>query len=95
LLAAIPVLGLVQDHLAVIPGSVPDLINLPAGCKFAPRCPYVKEMCIQQVPELVQIEEGHSARCHMRHPATAAKWAGVGRAEWQFIGDEVLVETVR
>lgn len=94
LLAAIPVLGIVQDALAVIPGSVPDLINLPPGCKFAPRCPYVKEMCTQQEPELVQIEEGHSARCHMRHPATASEWAGVGRADWQFTGDEVLVETV-
>jgi len=94
LLAAIPVLGIVQDDLAVIPGSVPDLINLPPGCKFAPRCPYVKEMCVQEVPELVQVEDGHSARCHMRHPATAAQWAGVGKANWQFTGDEVLIETV-
>ena len=93
LLAAIPVLGIVQDNLAVIPGSVPDLINLPPGCKFAPRCPYVKEICTQQEPDLVQIESGHSARCHMRHPATADQWAGVGRAAWQFVGDEVLVET--
>ena len=94
LLAAIPVLGIVQNELAVIPGSVPDLIHLPPGCKFAPRCPYVKEMCTREVPELVQIEEGHSARCHMRHPATAEKWAGVGKADWQFTGDEVLIETV-
>lgn len=94
LLAAIPVLGIVQDTLAVIPGSVPDLIHLPPGCKFAPRCPYVKEMCTVALPELVQIEEGHSVRCHMRHPDTAAQWAGVGRADWQFVGDEVLVETV-
>ncbi|HRJ43827.1 MAG TPA: ABC transporter ATP-binding protein [Caldilineaceae bacterium] len=92
LLAAIPVLGVVRDSLAVIPGSVPDLIHLPPGCKFAPRCPYVKEMCTRQEAELVQIEPGHSARCHMRHPATAGQWAGVGRADWQFSGDEVLVE---
>ena len=94
LLAAIPVLGVVQDNLAVIPGSVPDLIHLPPGCKFAPRCPYVKELCTVEVPELVQIKEGHSARCHMRHPATAHRWAGVGKADWQFMGDEVLIETV-
>jgi len=94
LLAAIPVLGLVQDDLAVIPGSVPDLINLPPGCKFAPRCPYVREICIKEVPDLIQIEEGHSARCHMRHPATANQWAGVGKANWQFTGDEVLIDTV-
>ena len=39
LLAAIPVLGEIRENLAVIPGSVPNLINLPPGCKFAPRCP--------------------------------------------------------
>ncbi len=55
-MAAIPVLGEVRDALAVIPGSVPDLINLPPGCKFSPRCPYVKEICTQQDPPLVQIE---------------------------------------
>jgi peptide/nickel transport system ATP-binding protein len=45
LLAAIPVLGVVQQHLAVIPGSVPNLIDLPPGCKFAPRCPYAQPLC--------------------------------------------------
>jgi peptide/nickel transport system ATP-binding protein len=52
LLAAIPVLGVVQHTLAVIPGSVPNLINLPPGCKFHPRCPYAKELCAERMPEL-------------------------------------------
>ncbi len=38
LIASIPVLGKVKDELDVIPGTVPNLINLPAGCQFAPRC---------------------------------------------------------
>ncbi len=66
LLAAIPVLGVVQETLAVIPGSVPNLINLPPGCKFHPRCPYAKEICAEQMPELEEVKPGHRVRCFMR-----------------------------
>lgn len=95
LLAAIPTLGEIKETLAVIPGSVPNLINLPQGCKFAPRCPYVKEeICTAKTPELREVEPGHRARCYMRFPETAHHWAGVEKADWEFRGDEVLVETV-
>ena len=39
LIGSIPVLGKIKDRLEVIPGSVPNLVNLPPGCRFAPRCP--------------------------------------------------------
>ena len=91
LLAAIPVLGLVQKHLAVIPGSVPNLVDLPPGCKFAPRCPYVRDLCTASEPRLYPAKPGHLVRCFMRDPETAQHWAGVQRATWQFGGDEVLV----
>jgi peptide/nickel transport system ATP-binding protein len=94
LLAAIPVLGEVRESLAVIPGSVPNLINLPPGCKFAPRCPYVKEMCVQAVPPLVEVEPGHRVRCFMRLPDTKAEWGDVQRADWHFFGDEVMAAAV-
>lgn len=95
LLAAIPTLGEMRDTLAVIPGSVPNLVNLPTGCKFAPRCPYVKEeICTVQTPDLRDVAPGHRARCYMRFPETAHHWAGVAKADWHFQGDEVLVETV-
>lgn len=93
LLAAIPVLGEHKETLAVIPGSVPNLINLPPGCKFAPRCPYVKEeICTKETPDLREVDTKHQARCYMRFPETAHYWAGVEKADWQFQGDEVLVE---
>ncbi|MBK8051674.1 MAG: ABC transporter ATP-binding protein [Anaerolineales bacterium] len=90
LLAAIPVLGVVQKTLAVIPGSVPNLIKLPPGCKFHPRCPYVKEICTKEQPDLLEAKPGHKVRCFMRDPRTAEQWAGVGKATWHFEGDEVL-----
>lgn len=92
LLAAIPVLGDVQETLAVIPGSVPNLIDLPPGCKFAARCPYAKELCTEMETRLVEIEPGHSVRCFMRDPVTKHHWAGVERTNWRFEGDEVFVE---
>ncbi len=93
LLAAIPVLGAVQDTLAVIPGSVPNLIDLPPGCKFAPRCPYVKDLCTAAEPPLLELQPGHRARCFMRQPETAHLWAGVERVDWRFEGEEEFIET--
>jgi peptide/nickel transport system ATP-binding protein len=63
LLASIPVLGEVRDKLAVIPGSVPSLRNLPPGCRFAGRCPYVMDICRVEEPGLLKISENRTARC--------------------------------
>jgi oligopeptide/dipeptide ABC transporter ATP-binding protein len=67
LLAAIPIHGIVQDRLAVIRGTVPNLIDLPPGCKFAPRCDARLEheltQCTEEEPNLVYVHPGHSARC--------------------------------
>ena len=90
LMAAIPVLGDVRDTLAVIPGTVPDLINLPPGCKFAPRCPYAQEVCVQQEPDLLEADPGHRVRCFIYDPATSHLWEGVQRTDWRFTGDEVF-----
>jgi oligopeptide/dipeptide ABC transporter ATP-binding protein len=46
-----------------IPGSPPNLMRLPAGCSFAARCPIVRELCLEQMPELVTLGEDHTARC--------------------------------
>lgn len=67
LLASIPVLGIVQDRLEVIKGTVPNLIDLPAGCKFAPRCEARIEhgltQCTEKEPELIAVRPDHMARC--------------------------------
>lgn len=67
LIASVPVLGEVKERLAVIPGSVPNLIDMPSGCRFAPRCQarldYNLEICTKVEPNLVPIEDGHHVRC--------------------------------
>ncbi|HEX4902900.1 MAG TPA: ABC transporter ATP-binding protein [Acidimicrobiales bacterium] len=53
-----------HTRLASIPGRPPDLINPPAGCKFAPRCRYVQPRCLEEEPPLTPgVDEGHVYRC--------------------------------
>ena len=69
LLASIPKLE--QDkgqRLSPIPGSPPDMTNPPAGCPFAPRCPYARNICAAECPEFIEVEEGHRSRCWLLDP---------------------------
>ena len=50
-------------RLEAIPGAVPHPLDLPKGCKFAPRCKYCTERCMEEEPELVQVEDNHMIRC--------------------------------
>lgn len=51
-------------RLEAIPGAVPHPLDLPKGCKFAPRCKYATDKCRKDAPVLKEIEKGHSIRCH-------------------------------
>lgn len=52
-----------HQRLDAIPGAVPHPLALPKGCKFAPRCKYCTERCMQEEPELVKVNENQSIRC--------------------------------
>jgi oligopeptide/dipeptide ABC transporter ATP-binding protein len=57
------------QRLSEIPGTVPPLTKLIVGCKFADRCPHAFNLCLEQQPNLIQIQEGHRARCWLKeHP---------------------------
>lgn len=49
--------------LEPIPGSVPNPLLLPKGCKFAPRCKYCQQRCLEEEPELVEVDKNHQVRC--------------------------------
>ncbi len=67
LIAAVPAFDSNRDEpLASIPGRPPDLDNLPAGCAFAPRCPYVFERCHEETPPLLHVDETHRIACFLR-----------------------------
>lgn len=63
LLASIPSLDTEKERLYSIQGNVPSPGNMPTGCRFAPRCEYVTELCHQSVPPLVETGPGHRVRC--------------------------------
>ena len=73
LAASVPVLGLVKDRLETIPGIVPDLVDLPPGCRFAPRCDarlaHGLGICNQQEPDLLEVRQGHWVRCWLYQDA--------------------------
>lgn len=53
-----------RSRLYSIPGSVPNLIDPPGGCRFHPRCPFAKAVCTEVTPEPLQVTENHWVRCH-------------------------------
>jgi oligopeptide transport system ATP-binding protein len=63
----------VKGELCPIKGQPPSLIHLPAGCSFAPRCPYAKERCRVESPALRDIGDGHLAACHFAGDAGFTK----------------------
>ena len=63
LIASVPRLDIIQKRLQVIEGTVPDPLNLPAGCPFNPRCPLADDRCRSELPELESVGTNHKSRC--------------------------------
>ncbi|WP_320130662.1 ABC transporter ATP-binding protein [uncultured Sphaerochaeta sp.] len=64
LMGSLPDQSKIGSDLEVISGSPPNLVDMPSGCPFAPRCKYAIDICLKKLPELVAIEKGHLTRCH-------------------------------
>ena len=73
LIGSVPKLGEDVEQLAVIPGTVPNLIDLPEACRFAPRCTarveHEVELAEQRHPELQPVDAEHGVRCWIYHDA--------------------------
>ena len=63
LLGSIPKLNLRQRRLPAIEGQVPNPWNLPAGCRFSPRCPFVTRKCRAEDPPLIALDASHASAC--------------------------------
>jgi peptide/nickel transport system ATP-binding protein len=79
LLNCLPTLRRGREPLAAIEGQPPDLANLPAGCRFAARCPLVEPACLEVVPPLEAVEDGHEVAC-FRTAVTAVTGRRAARA---------------
>jgi peptide/nickel transport system ATP-binding protein len=67
LLASVPSIASARGELTPIPGSPPNLLHVPEGCAFHPRCVYAQERCRAAVPPLVALTPGHRAACIRAH----------------------------
>jgi peptide/nickel transport system ATP-binding protein len=65
LMAAFPSLKEQRTRIASIPGSPPDLLNPPSGCRFHPRCKYAMEICEKREPEFLELKDKHYVACHL------------------------------
>jgi oligopeptide/dipeptide ABC transporter ATP-binding protein len=74
LIGSVPILGQRVDELSVIPGMVPNLIDLPTGCRFAPRCgarvEYDVVPATEVHPEILPVRDGHTVRCWLYHASS-------------------------
>jgi peptide/nickel transport system ATP-binding protein len=84
LIGSIPVVGDVHDELSVIPGNVPNLIDLPTGCRFAPRClTRIEEnvtLATEIHPRLVAHTQSHDVRCFLYQDAEGRPIARAAQA---------------
>ena len=69
--------------LISIPGAPPNLTNAPSGCRFAPRCPFAREVCGGEEPPLSQVGEDHFVACHFHDQAAEFREAGRHEKTWE------------
>ena len=79
LFKSVPDLDEDVEELAVIPGLMPDPMELPTGCTFHPRCSMAEEACSRVRPEAVELEPGHFVACPVRARMMGKAQGGVGQ----------------
>ncbi len=62
-----------KQRLPAIEGNVPSPFSLPGGCRFAPRCPHVMDVCRGRSPGLIDVGPEHQAACYLHEPAVGAE----------------------
>lgn len=81
LLQSIPNVDTIGEKLKPIPGTPINLLNMPKGCAFCPRCENAMKICIEQVPPEMQMPDGHFASCWLNVKAEMEAQQGGGKNE--------------
>jgi peptide/nickel transport system ATP-binding protein len=77
LMSSIPRVGDDRERLQTIPGTMPDLVELPTGCSFHPRCPYAEDACTKTEPQMLDPESGmEAAGLSTDHEAACLEYSG-------------------
>lgn len=78
------------SKLLSIPGSPPDLVNPPQGCRFAERCPFSTSLCWHEEPELREAADGHYVACHYADRADEMRQKSADKATWNSVAERIL-----
>ena len=88
LLSSIPVVSEVEEEFkpkkVISTGEIPSPVNIPTGCSFNTRCPFVMDVCSNVDPVMVESGKGHTVRCHLFSQAASAsvrRRRGAGRPD--------------
>jgi peptide/nickel transport system ATP-binding protein len=83
LMNASPDLARAEEDLVPIEGSPPSLMHPPAGCRFAPRCPFAERACTQVMPEAAFVAPDHRAACLRAAEAVELRRKARQAATWR------------
>ena len=81
LLRSIPNVDKIGEKLIPIPGTPINLLNMPKGCAFCPRCENAMKICIEEVPQEMQMPDGHYAPCWLNVKEAMEAKQGGGKHE--------------
>src|SRR5690625_380747 len=68
LIASLPAASKNKKRLSSIPGNVPTIKKRPRGCRFAPRCPFAMDICLEKDPEIFALDDNHTSACWLHSP---------------------------
>ncbi|HUW42693.1 MAG TPA: oligopeptide/dipeptide ABC transporter ATP-binding protein, partial [Thermoplasmata archaeon] len=78
-----------KEEKIILKGERPDPTNIPPGCRFHPRCPYVLTLCDLEQPEETETELNHWAACHLLTPDLVIKWNTENLPKYEKIAADV------
>lgn len=85
---AFPTLRGDQSDLISIPGSPPDISNLPDGCRFMARCPFATDQCSSEHPPLEEVDEDHYSACYHHDKVETMRSEATRRRTWHRVSDQ-------
>jgi peptide/nickel transport system ATP-binding protein len=74
LINCVPNIKIEQKELVTMPGSPPSLVDPPQECRFADRCPYVMDVCREEIPPLIEHRPGHKVACRLYDKGEGRPW---------------------
>ena len=92
---AFPSITEMDETLISIPGSPPDLVDPPAGCRFSERCPFAKPICHSEHPSLVEVAPDHHVACHFTEQVAEFREKSKRNETWETVRQRMIEEHLK